>query len=138
MLKSLRTDQISSKLYNLDLWKKQMTLLLLILIAFVNGYGQSKQSGSLTITGTVFQKESNKPLENAKILFFDTSSNQMSGTVTDKNGNYIVVIPRQVRTLTFAYEGLKSKKVELKGNNKIDVYLERKGNDAKPIKPPKN
>src|SRR5664279_3527290 len=91
----------------------------------VHAQNQDSNKNTITITGKVVSKTSNQPLSNVTIMFIDPSTHQVSGTITDKNGKYIIYIPKEVKTLSFSFEDMKTQKIKIESKTEIDVYMEK-------------
>ncbi len=64
--------------------------LLLVLSLFISTIvlAQRPESKKITISGKVIEKGSNQPLEYATVIFENAKSKQLSGGITDENGNF--------------------------------------------------
>ena len=64
--------------------------LLLVLSLFISTIvlAQRPESKKITISGKVIEKGSNQPLEYATVIFENAESKQLSGGITDENGNF--------------------------------------------------
>ncbi|MEM9886872.1 MAG: SusC/RagA family TonB-linked outer membrane protein [Bacteroidota bacterium] len=72
-----------------------------------------------TVTGTV-TAASGDPLIGASVVVKGTTS----GTVTDIDGQYSIVVQDEQNTLLFSYTGYATKEVELGASNILDVTME--------------
>lgn len=96
--------------------KKLAALMLLIpLFMGVSAFGQSK-----TITGTVKSATDNEPLPGATVLVKGTTT----GTVTDLDGKYVLVVPQDKDVLVFTFLGFKTHEETIGSRNVIDVSME--------------
>ena len=66
--------------------------------------------------------ENGDPVVGANVIIKGTTT----GTVTDKNGRYIIDVGPDDITLIFSSQNLKSKEVTIKNKTEIDVTLESK------------
>ena len=110
--------------------KKLVAALLLSLITMFNlssviAQAQDSHKNTVTISGKVFSKTTNQPLSNVTIMFLDPSTNQVSGTITDKNGKYIIYVPKEVKILSFSLDDMKTQKVKIESRSEIDIYMEK-------------
>jgi hypothetical protein len=105
--------------------KSKTQAIILILMFCSTGLFARTDDGLIFITGTVFCHETKEPLAKANILFFNPVKQQIEGSVTNKEGEFKLQIPKQVHTLTFAFEGMKRQRVELKGKNELEVFMEK-------------
>ncbi len=78
--------------------------------------------GQRTITGSVTDLEGT-PLVGVTIFVQGTTS----GTVTDIDGAYSIVIPEGADVLVFSYSGFKTTEVVIGSRNVIDVIMEEDG-----------
>lgn len=72
-----------------------------------------------TITGRVTSAEDGGPLPGVNVLLKGTAS----GTATDADGKYSLVVPSSGGTLVFTFIGLESKEVEIGAQSVIDVQM---------------
>lgn len=82
-----------------------------------------------TVSGTVTNAATGKPLMGTSILVVGTTI----GTVTGRNGHYSVEVPSLQDTLRFSFIGYKTKKVPINGRTTVNVALERKISQGKDI-----
>jgi hypothetical protein len=101
------------------------TVLILILIFHSARLLARADDDLIFITGTVFCHETKKPLANVNILFFNPVKQQIEGSVTNSEGEFKLQIPKQVQTMTFACEGMKRQRVELKGKTEFEIFLKK-------------
>ena len=66
--------------------------------------------------------EAGDPIPGANVIIKGTTS----GTVTDKNGNYLIKVQLDNDVLIFAHLNFQQKEVEIEGKSKIDVTLKTK------------
>ena len=86
---------------------------------------QENNNKTITISGKVYSKATNQPLSNVAIMFLDPSTQQVSGTITDKNGKYIIYVSKEVKTLSFSLDDMKTQKVKIENRTEIDIYMEK-------------
>jgi len=67
--------------------KKKLSLILSLFISTIV-LAQKHESKKITISGKVIEKGSNQPLEYATVIFENAKNKQLSGGITDKNGNF--------------------------------------------------
>ncbi|SHF80576.1 carboxypeptidase-like regulatory domain-containing protein [Dysgonomonas macrotermitis] len=77
------------------------------------------QSGTVTISGIVTDKETNEPLISVPILLEGTTT----GTLTNIDGRYTLKVPEN-GTLIFRYAEYKSMEVSIAETSCIDIALE--------------
>lgn len=97
-------------------------LLILFTVMFANVFSASAQqaNGERRITGQVTD-ESKETMIGVSILVKGTAT----GTVTDFNGNYTIVVPRNAKELQFSYVGYESKTVLLPATgNVLNVQMQ--------------
>lgn len=70
-----------------------------------------------TITGTVYNAETEEPLTEANVYVTDTNK----GTVTGSDGTFTLEVSDDVETLTVSYVGFEPKEVEIEEN--LTIYL---------------
>lgn len=91
---------------------------LLLLSSFLvvgTAFGQSK-----TITGTITSATDSEPLPGATVLVKGTTT----GTVTDLDGKYVLVVPSEKDVLIYTYLGFKMHEETIGGRSTINVALE--------------
>ncbi|MGB6268065.1 MAG: TonB-dependent receptor [Olleya sp.] len=91
--------------------KKIITCCLLAL--FVNVlFAQNTNEKLVTITGKVLEKDTNAPLEYATIVLKNTNNtSDISGGITDANGNYSVEVKTGTYAVSFEYIGFKTETI---------------------------
>lgn len=94
------------------LLRKSLSLAL-FLIAF-----SSVAVGQMTVTGTLYDAETEEPIANANVYAPGTDK----GTVTGFDGTFTLNIPDDAETLVFSYVGYESRKLSV--SKKMTVYLE--------------
>src|SRR5687768_13304374 len=106
--------------------KKLVTLILLLgttLTGFSQNAGTAAPKGNGKITGTVFDAETNKPVEFANVALIDSQTGKpVDGTVCDDKGTF---------TLTKIAEGKYSVAITFIGyetNTINDIVIDKKGN----------
>jgi len=96
--------------------RKLAATLLLVSVCMVNAaFSQSK-----TITGTITSATDNEPLPGATVLVKGTTT----GTVTDLDGKYVLVVPQEKEVLVYTYLGFKSHEESIGGRSTINFALE--------------
>ena len=83
-------------------------------------WGSQIVLGQTTITGTVKSASDGEILMGATVAVPGTTT----GTITDVNGNYSIIVPANENELVFKYVGMISKTVSIVGRTIIDVELE--------------
>ena len=96
--------------------KLQFTLFILLIPIF--------SWSQIQITGTVLEKSSNIALVGATVLEKGTKT----GTVTDFDGNFSLVVSDENSTLVFSYVGFIAQEVRLKGQRKVEIRLKESCN----------
>ncbi|MEZ5013886.1 MAG: SusC/RagA family TonB-linked outer membrane protein [Chitinophagales bacterium] len=96
--------------------KKLAAFILIVPLMMVAvAFGQSK-----TITGTVTSATDNEALPGATIMVKGTTT----GTVTDLDGKYILVVPQDKDELVITFLGYKTTTIAINGRNVVDIALE--------------
>lgn len=85
----------------------------------VNVATNDLQQQKNTVSGTITNAESGEPLNGVNILIEGTKT----GTVTDKNGNYSLKVPKQNSVLIASCKGYKSQMIVYTGQPTIDIKL---------------
>lgn len=67
---------------------KKILIVALTLFLSITAFAQRPESKKITITGKVIEKGTNLPLEYATIVFENSTTKQLSGGITDENGNF--------------------------------------------------
>ena len=68
--------------------KKKIIIAVLTLLVSLTTFAQRPDSKKVTISGKVIEKGTNLPLEYATIVFENAITKQLSGGITDENGNF--------------------------------------------------
>jgi outer membrane receptor protein involved in Fe transport len=68
--------------------KKKIIIAVLTLLVSITTFAQRPDSKKVTISGKVIEKGTNLPLEYATIVFENAITKQLSGGITDENGNF--------------------------------------------------
>lgn len=96
--------------------KKLAALMLLVPFCLVSvAFAQSR-----TITGTITSATDNEPLPGATVLVKGTTT----GTITDLDGKYVLVVPQDKDVLVFTFLGFKMHEETIGARNVINVSLE--------------
>ncbi len=72
------------------------------------------------ISGTVTSADAGEPLPGVTIVVEGTNR----GTTTNTDGEYSITVPSDANTLVFSFIGFRTERVELNGQNSIDIVLE--------------
>ena len=72
---------------------------------------------SVQITGKVTSSEDGLGLPGVSIVVKGTTL----GAVTDLDGNYVLAVPEDTKTLVFSYVGMISQEIQINGRSSIDV-----------------
>jgi len=96
---------------------KYIFVILLLFFFTLCNFAQEQVRKDILVTGFVKDKN-NEPIIGVTVKL--KKSNK--GTITDLNGRYSLLIPRENSRLTFSYVGFQSTEIEVKGNN-LDVVL---------------
>lgn len=67
---------------------KKILIVALTLFLSITAFAQRPEGKKVTITGKVIEKGTNLPLEYATIVFENSTTKQLSGGITDENGNF--------------------------------------------------
>ncbi|WP_054851131.1 outer membrane beta-barrel family protein [Olleya sp. ITB9] len=90
----------------------------LLLLCANFSFAQNANQKSVTIKGKILEKDTNAPLEYATVVFKSISSpNDVSGGITDANGNYSVEVKTGNYTVSFEYIGFKTEVLNNKSIN---------------------
>ena len=68
--------------------KNKIIIAVLTLLVSLTTFAQRPDSKKVTISGKVIEKGTNLPLEYATIVFENAITKQLSGGITDENGNF--------------------------------------------------
>ena len=100
--------------------KFSISAILLMLCLLLGGMipSMAQQPGTKTISGKVVD-ESNEPLPGVTIVVAGTTT----GTITDFDGNYTLIIPEGSKELQFSFVGFESLKVSVPEGNILDMKL---------------
>lgn len=113
---------------------QKFLFMLFFLLSFIQIFSQPRQAGSSTIEGYVFDESSSVPMEFANIVLFRASdSSQVTGTVTNSKGYFILENIRggnyYLRVSFIGFENKFIDKIQVRGQAKIDlgkIYLKPK------------
>ena len=88
---------------------KNIITFCLLLLACNASFSQNASSKTVTITGKILEKDTNAPLEYATVVFKNAKSpTDVSGGITDRNGNYSIEVKTGTYTVSFEYIGFKT------------------------------
>ena len=90
---------------------KNLILVFSIFISLLSLKSIAQASGQreVTITGKVFDKETNQPLEYATVAFFDKQENKIvTGGITDPSGNFSIPVPAGTYDVTIEFISFKT------------------------------
>ena len=90
-----------------------------LLLAFVLTLSAQLAVAQRTVTGTITTDGKNEPLVGAAVIVKGTTT----GTVTDLDGKFTLVVPQDATTLTASLVGYTTQDVSIKGINNITVAL---------------
>jgi len=83
------------------------------LILFLTGilsYGQNPQERTIVhVTGSVFEKETNQPLEYATLVFTPEKGKNITGGITDEKGKFDIAVPTGTYTITVEFFSFQTK-----------------------------
>ncbi len=99
--------------------KRQTKILCVFAAIFMAGLTTNLYAQNKTVTGTVLDAQSMKPLAGVNILVVGTSS----GAATDANGHYNLSVPSLQDTLRFSFIGYKTKNVPINGRTTVNVNM---------------
>ncbi|HYE96940.1 MAG TPA: SusC/RagA family TonB-linked outer membrane protein [Rubricoccaceae bacterium] len=98
-------------------WYRRFGILLALLLA----WGGAAAAQTSRVSGTVTDAETGDPLPGVNVIIQNTTT----GTATDINGRYEIVLPSDQRTLVFSFVGFQSEEVEVPpGTSVVDMRLE--------------
>ena len=106
----------------LILCKTNLLLLLFPVLMSTGTFAAASEkltSYDLVVQGVVTDKEGN-PLVGVTVT---VKADQMTGTVTDINGNYKITVPDEDAVLVFSYIGFISEEVPVNGRSVIDFTM---------------
>src|SRR5215218_7534305 len=90
-----------------------------LLTCFALGIALSSYAQERTVTGKVTATEDGSALPGVNVILKGTTS----GTSTDGDGNFAVVVPSEGGALIFSFIGLESKEVEIGNRTTVNVSL---------------
>ena len=90
-----------------------------LLLAFILTLSAQLAVAQRTVTGTITTDGKNEPLVGAAVIVKGTTT----GTVTDLDGKFTLVVPQDATTLTASLVGYTTQDVSIKGINNITVAL---------------
>ncbi|WP_196888569.1 outer membrane beta-barrel family protein [Aureivirga sp. CE67] len=93
---------------------KTKLLFVLTLLTFTFVHSQNGRKPIFEISGKVIDEETKAPLEYATIVFTPKNRGNVTGGVTDENGNFIINVPQGNYTITVEFISFKTKSLGLK------------------------
>jgi len=99
------------------MFTKGTFLLLIVFMLCISTVSMAQQQ---EVTGKVIDSVTEEPLPSVNIAIKGTTS----GTTTDIDGNYELMVPSSDVTLVFSFVGYKSQEIPLNGRNIINIELE--------------
>jgi TonB-linked SusC/RagA family outer membrane protein len=93
---------------------------ILVLFLFFCGVLLSAEAQQKIITGKVTGAEDVQPVIGCTVQVKGTTT----GTTTDINGKYSLILPENATTLVFSFIGMKKQEVAISGQNVIDVVMQ--------------
>ena len=96
---------------------KKIGLILLVLFCYVNTNAQQNRSSNLTVklNGIVLDNDTNQGLEYATIVLTPLNGKELTGGITDENGNFS--IPVKKGSYDISIEFISFKPYQLKNQN---------------------
>jgi outer membrane receptor protein involved in Fe transport len=95
--------------------KKLLLFLCLLGIIFTSFSQNRKSAKKVTITGKVFDKATNQPLEYATIIFQDTAKKRsVTGGITNTKGVFSIEVEADVYDITIEFISFKSQEIKAK------------------------
>ncbi|AUC76711.1 outer membrane beta-barrel family protein [Olleya sp. Bg11-27] len=102
---------------------KNIITFCLLVLAFNFSFAQNASSKTVTITGKILEKDTNAPLEYATVVFKNAKSpTDVSGGITDQNGNYSIEVKTGTYTVSFEYIGFKTEVIANKSVTKTEHF----------------
>jgi len=100
---------------------KKLILITLALLVSVTVFGQQKGPAKYSITGKVYDKETNQPLEYSTIIVQPVKGKKVSGGITNQKGEFEVEVPDgeyniTIEFLSFQSHLIKNKKISSNTN----------------------
>ena len=89
---------------------------------------EEKSAPEITVTGSVYDQETNEPLIGVNILIKDG----ITGTVSDINGEFILKV-EEGQTLVFSYLGYIDKEIVANSSNMGAIYMEEDANQLEEV-----
>jgi len=118
MMKKMKTSQLTK-------FKALLILPLIagLLLAFANQQRSvsETQNPEITITGNISDGSSGDALQGGVIMIKGTTE----GTITDKNGNYSIIVSDNSHVLVFSHTGYRTQEIPIESNTMINVQLEK-------------
>ena len=96
----------------------QTALLFLSLIVYAPAFAQNT-GGSITIRGSVVDDQ-NAPLPGVTVRLKGSTT----GVNTGANGNYLITVPANSKTLVFSFVGMQTQEIAINGQSKLNVTLQ--------------
>lgn len=100
-------------------------------------FSQKKDNNSYTLSGIIFDKETNQPLEYATIVLTNTENNEVTGGITDPNGKFNIKIEQGNYNIAIEFLGFKTifflNKPISSNSNLGTIYLEEDNNSLEEV-----
>jgi TonB-linked SusC/RagA family outer membrane protein len=107
------------------------TSLLMSLFAFITTvYAQT----SVIIKGRVTDKLTNEALGFVNVIEVDKNGRNISGTLTDINGNYVLKVKDNRNVISISYIGYQKQSIEVNNRSIIDISLELESKNIEEIR----
>jgi hypothetical protein len=107
-------------------------LVIILVFLYANSFAQdAKEKVNIEYGGKVLSKKSKDILQNVIVIYSDPKTGEVSGTVTDVKGVFLIKVPKTVPYLTFSLKGMKKKKLILSTLDStqymnLKIFLEEK------------
>jgi len=107
------------------------TILLISLLAIITtGYGQT----SVIIKGRIYDKTTKEALGFVNVIEVDKNGRNVSGTISDVNGNYTLKVRNDKNSVIVSFIGYQKQTINIGNKSTIDVYLESEDQTIEEIK----
>jgi hypothetical protein len=91
--------------------KKTYLFFIIFTLTFLSVLSQKPQNDQISITGKIIDSNTKEPLEYATVILNNQETKQLSGGITDENGNFNIKINTGTYDISFEFISFKTIKI---------------------------
>ena len=115
--------------------KKTNLFFIIFTLTFFSVFSQKPQNDQISITGKIIDSNTKEPLEYATVILNNQETKQLSGGITDENGNFNIKINTGTYDISFEFISFKTIKISNKIiNSSINFGTIKLSEDADKVK----